>query len=92
METTQLWGVGEIGELFGVNGHTVDVWFRRYGPDRSEAQIAKAPTFPAPDVVIGLSRPLKGWNPNREAEIRAWHASRPGSGAGGGRKKVKAAA
>ena len=74
MTTTQMWGVAEVGALFDVAGHTVDVWFRRYD------------TCPQPDVVIGSTRPIKGWNPSREQEWRDWHASRAGAGAGGGRR------
>jgi hypothetical protein len=86
------WSVTEIGELFGVSGHTVDVWRRRYGLNRTAAEIAKAPTFPEPDMVLGVSRPNAGWLPEREAELRAWHAARPGQGAGGGRPRKASAA
>ncbi len=85
--TDVYWGVGEIGALFGVPGQTVDVWRRRYGPNRTAEQLAKGPTCPAPDIVIGISRPIAGWHPSREQEWRHWHASRPGAGAGGGRKR-----
>ena len=43
------------------------------------------PSFPEPDITLsGRS----GW---REAKIRAWIASRPGRGAGGGRPRRKPA-
>ncbi len=86
----QYLGVTDIGRWFGVKGHTVDVWKRRYGPDRAPEEISKAPSFPVPDVVIAIDRPIVGWDPAREDEIRAWHASRPGSGAGGGRPRKTA--
>jgi hypothetical protein len=89
-EPVQYWGVTEIGALFGVKGHTVDVWIRRYGPDRTPEETAKAPTFPAPDAIFGVTRPLAGWLPSREAELREWYASRPGQGAGGGRPRKDA--
>ncbi len=84
-EPTLYWGPADIGDLFGVSGATVSTWLQRYHKDRTAAEIAKAPTFPAPDIVLGVTRPNLGWHPSREAEIRAWHAARPGPGAGGGR-------
>jgi hypothetical protein len=85
--TEQYWGVAEIGALFGVLGQTVDVWRRRYGPYRTPEQVKKAPTCPQPDIVIGTTRPIASWHPSRAQEWRRWHASRPGSGAGGGRNR-----
>lgn len=88
----QYWGVAEIGVLFGVKGHTVDVWMRRYGPERTAAELAKAPAYPQPDIVLGVGRPNVGWDPAREQEWRDWKASLPGQGAGGGRPRKDAAA
>jgi hypothetical protein len=62
----------EIAALFGVQPGTVDTWRARY------------PDFPQPDVYVGR---FAGWLPGREAELRAWEASRPGRGAGGGRPR-----
>jgi Homeodomain-like domain len=91
-EPAQYWSVTEIGALFGVSGHTVDVWRRRYSPGRAEAEIQKAPAFPEPDIVLGVSRSLAGWSPERPREIREWYASRPGQGAGVGRPRKDASA
>jgi predicted DNA-binding transcriptional regulator AlpA len=41
------------------------------------------PTFPPPDITLGRS---PGWHPHT---IKAWQASRPGRGAGGGRPRKK---
>lgn len=62
----RLLSTADIAEWFGVESRTVVKWRQRY------------PDFPAPDAVIGS---VAGWKPEREAEIRAWQASRPGSGA-----------
>lgn len=58
-----------IAGWFNVDTRTVAKWRSRYSD------------FPAPDAIIG---DVAGWLPNREAEIRAWEAARPGQGAGGG--------
>ena len=84
-EPTLYWGPAEIGKLFGVPHGTVHGWLQRYHPGRTAAEIAKAPSCPEPDIVLGVERPQRGWHPNREPEWRAWYASRPGPGAGGGR-------
>lgn len=77
--TTVYFGAGEIARELGVSAHLVGVWQIRYGPDRTPEQIAKAPSFPAPDVEIGEVRPIAGWAKERMPEIRAWKASRPRS-------------
>jgi hypothetical protein len=92
MTTKTYWSVADIGELFGLTGHSVDRWRRRFGPDRTDAEIAKVASFPEPDVFIGATRPNAGWDPAREAEIRAWKAQMPGRGAGGGRPRKDAQA
>ena len=81
------WAGTDIGVLFGVSGATVSAWLARYHPNRSAAEIAKAPTCPQPDIVLGVARPNAGWDPAREGEWRDWYASRPGPGAGGGRPR-----
>jgi hypothetical protein len=65
----------DIAALFGVQPGTVETWRSRY------------PDFPEPDAYIGR---VAGWLPSREAELRAWEASRPGRGAGGGRPRRQA--
>jgi predicted DNA-binding transcriptional regulator AlpA len=65
-------GAAELAALFGVKPGTIDTWRKRY------------PDFPEPDAFTGR---VAGWLPSREAEMRAWRASRPGRGAGGGRPR-----
>lgn len=65
----------DIGREFGVTRQTVQYWRRD-------------PGFPQPDVIVGDA---PGWLPARMAAIKAWHARRPGQGAGGGRPKRPAA-
>ncbi|TDD24994.1 hypothetical protein E1287_37675 [Actinomadura sp. KC06] len=65
-----------VGALFGVSAQAVAKWQDRHGD------------FPAPDVHLG-DRDLPGWLPERADEIRAWHAARPGQGAGGGRPRKR---
>jgi hypothetical protein len=60
----------DIAALFGVKPGTVETWRARYAG------------FPVPDAYVGR---FAGWLPSRQEEIRAWEASRPGRGAGGGR-------
>lgn len=60
-----------IAREFGVTRQTVQHWRRN-------------PTFPEPDAVTG---DVPGWLPGRMAEIKEWHARRPGQGAGGGRPR-----
>ncbi|GAA4059781.1 hypothetical protein [Actinomadura miaoliensis] len=59
-----------VGALFGVSAQAVAKWQERYED------------FPAPDALLG-ERELPGWLPSRVAEIKAWHAARPGQGAPG---------
>jgi len=84
--------VGDIAAEFGVDTNTVHGWRRRYSASRTAEQIAKAPTFPDPDIIVGLGEHgIAGWHPDRVQDIRTWHASRPGPGAGGGRPRKNAA-
>ena len=73
----QYMSAADIAALFDVKPGTVEKWRQRY------------PDFPQADAVVGLGhgRPILGWLPDREAELRAWHAARPGQGAGGGRRR-----
>ena len=79
-------GTAEVAVLFGVQPGTVDTWLGRYGPDREPEEIAKAPVIPQPDAYIGR---VAGYLPDRDwaGEFRAWRASLPGRGAGGGRPR-----
>jgi hypothetical protein len=61
----------DIAPWFDVTAATVTKWRTRY------------PDFPAADAVTGRGtkgRPVHGWLPERESEIRAWKASLPGQG------------
>lgn len=65
-----------VGRWFGVSGTTVAMWKSRYEENHP---------IPEPDVIVGER--MWGWAEEREQEWRAWHASRPGQGRGGGRPK-----
>ena len=67
----------DLAALFGVKPGTIETWRSRHKD------------FPAPDAYVGR---YAGWLPFREAELRAWAASRPGRGAGGGRPRKDATA
>lgn len=81
-EPTRYMSAADVAALFGAEPGTVLKWRQRYED------------FPAPDAVTGIGHghPVMGWLPEREAELRAWHASRPGRGAGGGRPRKVAEA
>lgn len=55
----------DIAGWFGVTVRAVSQWMNRFND------------FPQPDAIIGK---VYGWLPEREAEIRAWHANRPPQG------------
>jgi hypothetical protein len=62
-------GSAAIAAWFGVLPVTLLKWRARYSG------------FPEADIVIMDARGgIPGWLPNREAEIRAWHAARVGQG------------
>ncbi len=84
------WTVSDIAKLFNVAPKTVNVWRLRYGPDRTDEQIARTPSCPQPDIILGTERPEAGWAPERAAEWIAWEASRPGS-PGSDRARARAA-
>ena len=74
-------GQAEVARRLGVTRHLVGTWRNRY---------RDTPTpFPEPDAWIGgieyVDKAIPGWLPERMGEIRAWKASLPGQGAGGGR-------
>jgi hypothetical protein len=79
---TRYMSAADIAALFSVKPGTVETWRSRY------------PDFPPADAVIGIGhdKPVMGWLPEREPELRAWERSRPGRGAGGGRPRKNAEA
>lgn len=82
--------VADIAEHFGVAVDTVLHWRARYGPDRTAAELAKAPACPQPDIGLGVKRTMAGWRPERLADWDAWRKTLPGRGAGGGRPPKQA--
>lgn len=66
-------GYRQIAAWFGVQPGTARKWRERYAD------------FPTPDFNVDELHP--GWHLERQAEIRAWHASRVGPGVGGGRPR-----
>ena len=68
----------------------VQTWRARHGTDRTAEAIAKAPSFPQPDVYLGEGSPQAGYLEGRLEEITAWRESMPGPGAGGGRPRKDA--
>jgi hypothetical protein len=68
----------DLAALLGVKPATI----RHYRADsRPGGRYADHP-FPDPDGHLGIT---PYWNPERDQEIRAWAAERPGQGVGGGR-------
>jgi hypothetical protein len=73
-------GQASIARELGVNRHLVGTWRSRY---------KDTPTpFPEPDAITEESggRDVPGWLPGSLPAIRAWRASLPGQGTGGGRR------
>ena len=62
MEPIKYMSIADIAALFGVQPNTAEKWRQRYAD------------FPTPDAATGMghSRPVDGWLPKREAEIREW--------------------
>lgn len=73
---TRYIGIAGIAREFGVTRQAVQHWRKRHRD------------FPEPDAEVD-GAPL--WLPERLPEIKAWEASRPGQGAGGGRPGNKPA-
>ena len=74
-------GQAAIARELGITRDLVATWRSRY---------KDSPTpFPAPDAITEESdgRDVPGWLPGRMEDIRAWRASLPGQGAGGGRQR-----
>jgi len=78
-EPVPVLGLQAVAKICGVAATTVSNWMSDSKPGRCYA----ATPFPAPDGHIGKS---PWWNPERHDEFTMWMASRPGRGAGGGRK------
>jgi len=70
----------DLAELLGIGPATVRFLRTQSKPGGRYA----ADPFPTPDLVIGRS---PGWAKERESEILAWNARRPGQGMGGGRPR-----
>ena len=62
MEPITYMSIADIAALFGVQPNTAEKWRQRYAD------------FPAPDATTGMGhgRPVMGWLPEREEEIREW--------------------
>lgn len=81
--TIEYVGVAGVAAWFGVGPATVTTWITRYA---TAGRYGAANPTPRPDAVIRPGRTEdgdKGWLPAREAEWRAWEASRTGQGAPG---------
>ena len=79
--TARYLGQAAIARELGVTRHLVGTWRNRY---------RDTPTpFPEPDAWTEESdgRDVPGWLPGSVDAIRAWKASLPGQGAGGGRPR-----
>lgn len=72
--------LADLAQLLGIKIETVSFYRAHSKPGRRYADHP----FPAPDRLVGRS-PI--WALNRAEEIKAWDASRPGRGAGGGRPR-----
>jgi hypothetical protein len=62
----------------------------RNNPNRTAAEIAKAPSCPPPAMTVGLRKPIDIWVSPQLPQWDAWYESRPGQGKGGGRPPGKA--
>jgi hypothetical protein len=75
---TNLRTTADLAAMLGVKAATI----RHYRADsRPRGRYAQHP-FPQPDGHLGKT---PYWDPGRDDEIRAWAATRPGQGVGGGR-------
>ena len=74
-------GQASVARELGVTRHLVGTWRNRYKDTGMP--------FPEPDVIVDESdgRDVPGWLPESMDVIRAWRASLPGQGAGGGRPR-----
>lgn len=84
----RMWGVQEIGALFGVNRQTVSQWRYRYRDTHP---------CPVPDVEIGpadaepadAGKVIAGWSPDRAEEWREWRRTMPRAAARSQREAAK---
>ena len=81
MSAARYLGQASIARELGVSRPLVGTWRYRYK--------ASATPFPEPDVWVEESdgRDVPGWLPESVDAIRAWRASLPGQGTGGGRPR-----
>jgi hypothetical protein len=79
--TTRYLGQASVARELGVTRHLVGTWRSRYKDTQTP--------FPEPDAITEESdgRDVPGWLPGRLPEIRAWRATLPGQGKGGGRPR-----
>jgi len=69
-----------------VSADLVMGWRGRNGPDRTAAEIAKAPSCPQPVLSAGVRRPVDVYLPSQLPDWEVWYREqRPGRGKGGGR-------
>lgn len=81
MSAARYLGQAAIARELGVERHLINRWRYRY---------RDSPTpFPAPDAIVDESdgRDVPAWLPESIDAIRAWRASLPGQGKGGGRPR-----
>lgn len=78
---TRYLGQASVARELGVTRHLVGTWRSRYKDTETP--------FPPPDAITEESdgRDVPGWLPETLDTIRAWRASLPGQGAGGGRSR-----
>jgi hypothetical protein len=77
---TGLRTTADLARMLGVKPATI----RHYRADSLPGGRYEARPFPQPDGKLGAA---PYWRPERDEEILAWAASRPGQGAGGGRPR-----
>jgi transposase len=79
--TARYLGQAAVARELGVSRHLVGTWRNRYKDTGTP--------FPEPDAIVDESdgRDVPGWLPESMDAIRAWRASLPGQGAGGGRPR-----
>ena len=79
--TARYLGQAAIARELGVERHLVNRWRSRYR--------GSATPFPEPDAIVDESdgRDVPAWLPESMNAIRAWKASLPGQGKGGGRPR-----
>lgn len=79
--------IGEVAAELGVKPRTITQWMVRSLPSldsKGKKRLYADHPFPAPARYAGKS---PEWERSRLPEIKNWHATRPGQGAGGGRPR-----